>query len=52
MKQVYVLIRLALKDGADKQDVISEMGYELTHDEILETEVCEVFDEYPTGKEK
>ena len=37
-----VLIRVKIKEGADVQEVISEMDYSLDHPDILDTEVIDV----------
>ena len=38
-RHTYVIIRIDIKDDADVNDVVSEMDYTLTHQDIIDTEV-------------
>jgi hypothetical protein len=38
----WITIRVTLKADADDDEVVSEMDYELTHKDIVDTEVMEI----------
>jgi hypothetical protein len=43
---VYIKIKLTLKPGQTEstvQDIVSELDYEVTHKEITETEITDIF---------
>lgn len=44
---VYVSVKLYLKDGQTEdsiQEIVSEMDYDFTHDDIVETEIIDILD--------
>lgn len=44
---VYISVKLYLKDGQTEesiQEIVSEMDYNFTHDDIVETEIVDILD--------
>ena len=39
MANKHIIVRIKLKDKADVDEVIMEMDYSFTHDDIIETEI-------------
>ena len=39
---VEIVVRLKIREGADIQDVISDMNYDFEHGDILSTEVIDI----------
>lgn len=46
-KTAYVIIKIVVDDDADVDEIVSDMYYSLEHEEIADTEVMGVSDEYP-----
>ena len=42
MKQVYVKVRINVKDDADPQEVIQEVDYDFNHPDVVDTEIVEI----------
>ena len=45
-RTIEIVVRLTLKEGADVQEVVSEMDYEFRHSDIEDTEIVDILDEF------
>ena len=47
MKTAYITVSLQLKDGADIEEVIQELEWDISHPDLLDAEIIasEIFDE-------